>query len=99
MILPRIIAPPTCVILWGSAPNPEVFKAFGNTGKAKEKASCYPGFSVYSPQIFLLKLCFHSARVRFFEALYYTTRDSEYQATTRTGIFLSDLMHSKLLSD
>ena len=42
MILPRIIAPPTCVILWGSAPNPEVFKAFENTGKAKEKSQLLP---------------------------------------------------------
>ena len=88
------------MLFFGALPQtPKFSRHFGIPEKPKKKASCYPGFSVYSPQIFLLKLCFHRARVRFFEALYYTTRDNEYQATTGTGIFLSDLMHSKLLSD
>ena len=30
-------------------------------GKPKEKARYFTGFPVYSPQIFLLKLCFHRA--------------------------------------
>ena len=45
----------------GAPPWNPKFLRHRNTGKAKEKARYFAGFPVYSPQIFLLKLCFHRA--------------------------------------
>lgn len=87
MILLRIITPPTCVILWGSTSPPKVFKAFWNTGKAKEKSQLLPWlfrlFTSNIPSQVLLPQSLSS----FLRLCTITTRNSEYQATTGMDIF------------